>query len=73
MQGSIGIVQMKNVAVTVLLVSHSPPEAADPCRFFPNHVTERYSELKMVSTKLSRMKFVYFWNNKISVLCDVTP
>ena len=45
MQGSIGIVQMKNVAVTVLLVSHSPPEAADPCRFFPNHVTERYSEL----------------------------
>jgi len=35
MQSSIGIVQMKYVAVTVLHVSDSPLEAADPWRFFP--------------------------------------
>ena len=35
MQSSIGIVQMKYVAVTVLLVSDSLPEAEDPWRVFP--------------------------------------
>ena len=36
MQSSIGIVQMKYVAVRVLLMSDSLPEAEDPWRVFPN-------------------------------------
>jgi hypothetical protein len=40
MQVSIGIVQIKYVAVTVLLVSDFLPEAADPWRFCPHRLTE---------------------------------